>query len=479
MTTTMPGINQSTADGALAPPARDSSSTCLKVGTSTSGTANQVKGFAGNAASLVVAAYGDGDLPDEIRDHLVRSLGKYTLGVKGSAATAAVAGTLALLSGTGPTVPTLGGTPNEDAQARIKIISTGSETTATYQSSLDGGDTWSATKTASASAVALGNGSTVLFPVGTYTAGAVFGGDQTGPRNSLANVSTALDAGINGAEDWSFCHILGHPATPADLATLAAAVDAKMAAAPLMAKWPFAILEAPPVDPATIVSALASLAAPNVVICGGFAEVYDDADRQIEKKSIARPVAARIARNPISVSLMRNTSDTDIEALTGVRDILPTGATGTDGYNDSFLTPAMNNARLTTLMKWPGFTGFYVANSFTFSPMGSDYLELPNTRIKNRGRQVLYTAAVRHAQRKIPRIAGGFIDPRMAKFIESDMAGQLHTALVQDQHATKVAVSVNRNDNLASDPNLRAKARVQSVTRVGIIDVEFGFAVAL
>lgn len=478
MTTTMPGVSTSIANGGLGTPAVDATGVCAKIGTSTSGTANQPYLFAGNAAAAVTAALGDGTLPDDVRNHLLRSEGKPTLAIKGSAATAGSDGTVTQ-TGSGP-LPTLAGTANEDAELRIKIITGGTVGTATFQLSLDGGRTWRPTVKTAASYV-IDTGVTITFTAGTYVAAEVYSADLLSARNSVANIGTALTALINGPYGFGFAHILGHPATAGDLATLITAVDATMAGAPLMGKFPAgAIIEAPPVDPALIVTALASVTAPEVVVCGGFAQIYDDADKQIEKVNIGRAVASRCARNPISIAASRAKNDSDLEALTAVQSIYPTGSSGTDGYLDSFYLPALNNARLTTLMTYPGRTGYYTCNVFTLAALGSDFLEFENKRIISRAREVLYFAALRYIQARIRRNPStGFIEEAQASAMDRDYEKQLRVALMQDGHATGVKVVTNRNDNLAADPTLRMKSRIVAVTRARTIEVEVGLAVAL
>ena len=478
MSTAVPSVSVTASDGNLGVPSGDTTSVTALIGTATGGTANQVYTFQGNAGSLVKQTFTSGTLADWGRNHLLYSGGKQTLMVRGTGSTAG-SNSAVTASGSGPTV-TLTGTAIDDAELQMVVVSGGAIGTATVKFSLDGGRTFGPTRT-SASTLAIGNGVTANLAAGTYVAAETYSATLTGPRNSVADVGDALDALLNGSSRFGLVHLLGHPASGADLATLIAAVQPKMAAAALQAKFPaFAILEAPPVDPATIVTALASVDAPDVMVCGGFATIYDDSDRQIEKVSIARAVAARLARNPISVAPSRRADDSDLEALAGIRDIFPAGSTGTDGYLDSFLSPTLNNARLTTAYRIPGRVGSYVCNAFPLTSTTSDTFEAENKRVIARSREVLYDGALRHLQRRLRRNPQtGFLDEGQAIAIDRDLEQQLRTALVEDGHATAVRVVTNRADNLASDPTLRIKARVVAVTRARTIEVEVGLAVAL
>lgn len=477
MTTTVPGVTTSVADGQLGAVSPDRTGVAALIGTSTAGTANLVKAFAGNARSLVQSTYGDGTLPDWLINHLIGSGGKETLGVKGTGSTAGSNSAVAA-SGSGPTV-TLTGTATEDADLIIEIVAGGAVATSTFRFSFDGGNTWKPTRKTAAT-VALGNGVTAAFAVGTYFVAERYTATLTGPRNSVSDMGDAVDALLAYPSRFGAVHLLGHPADASALATLIAAFEAKIAAAPLMAKFPFGILEAPPVDPDLLVTALASVEAPNTVLCGGFAQVYDDADRQIEKVNCARIVASRVMRNPISVEASRNVTDSDLEALTGVRAIFPEGSALSSGYLNSYLAPALNNARVTTLMTHPGRTGYYTCNTFTLAALGSDLLELPNRRIMNRAREVLFDGAQRYLQGRIRRNkTTGYIEESQATLIDRELERQLRVALVQDGHATGAKVTTNRSDDLASDPTLRMKARVVAVVRGRTVEVEVGLARAI
>lgn len=478
MALAIPSITITTADGQLGGVAPDASGVVAIIGTSTSGTANQVYEFAGNAGGLVASTLGDGTLSDWVRNHLARSGGRATLAVRGTGATAGSNGTVTQ-TGSGP-LPTLTGTATEDAQLKITIITGGAVGTATFKYSLDGGRTYSATKTTAAS-YAIGNGVTIVFTAGTYVAAEVYSVTLTGPRNSVGNVGTALDALLNSGYSFGMVHILGHAADATDTATLIAAVQTKMASAGLQGKFPaFAVVEAPPVDPALIVTALGSIAASEVVIAAGFHQLSDTADNTIEFVSSARSIVPRLARNPISVEASRRQDDSDLDPLDGVVAIYPNEATGTDGYIDAFRLPSLNNARASTLLRYPGRAGFYVANVMTLAADGSDYSRATNKRVISRARQVLYVGAFRHLQRRL-RLdpSTGFIDEGTATAIDRDLEGQLFTALVSGGHASAVQVVTNRNDALLSDPTLRIKARIVPVGYAQAIEIELGFAATI
>ncbi len=467
------------SDGGTAVVGADGSASTGMIGTAASGTAGQIYPIAGTDTDVPAATFAGGDLPDQVVTHLLRSKGRRVLAVRGAGGAAGVAGAASLLSGTGPTVPTFTGTPNEDAEFRLKIISTGSQTTATYQVSFNRGRSWSATRTATAGAVAMGNGVSVTFPTGTYTANAVFGAAFTGPRNTLANITDAADSLIESPYRFGMIHVLGAPATAEDLFTLAAALEAKAEAAVALGKMFDFVLEAPAIDPALLVAEADGFAGKNVVIAGGWADLFDENDRRIEKVSYGRGLVPRLARNPLSVVAMRDQTDTALDPIFATESaIWPDEAlkTGADGYIDSARLPGLNDARFSTPWTIPGHGGSYEANTFTFADLTSDFSWYPNKRAANRGREVLYDLMWDRAKQRLPvDPTSGLMAAPTAVAIQRAANEALKSALVDGGHATGVQAFVNR----ASTSAIRIKARAVVVQHNRESTVDFGLALSL
>lgn len=476
MGTELFSVGMTLSDGGTGVIGADPSQTTGIIGTAADGTAGQVYPIAGTDTDVAASTFGGGDLPDQAVAHLLASKGRRVLGVRGAGGTAGVAGAMSLVSGTGPTVPTFTGTPNEDAEFRVRIMGTGSETTATFQYSFNRGRSWSATRLAGA-AIALGNGVSITFPTGTFTADAIFGAVFTGPRNTLSNVADAADALIESPYRFGMVHVLGAPATAEDLFTLAAALDAKAAAAVAVGKMFDFILEAPAIDPDLLVEEADGFEAKNIVVAGGYADIYDENDRRIEKLSFARSLVPRLARNKLSITAMRDETDTDVEPVLALESaIWPDTAlgTGADGYIDASRLPGLNDARFSTPWTIPGRGGSYAANVFTFASLTSDYSWHPNKRAANRGREVLFDLMWTLAQKRIPT-EDGQIAAGSAVAIQNAANSALKRALVDDGHATRVQCVLNR----ASTSALRLKARATVVQHNRESEVDFGLALSI
>jgi hypothetical protein len=473
----LPAVSITTLDGGLAVVKPSSAGISAKVGSCTSGTANQIYTFQGTDTQDVLDTLGEGPLVDAVCHQLIQSGGKTCHAVR---ATTTTAGTNSAVtaSGGGPTV-TLTGTPDDDYIVIVEIVTGGAVATATFKYTLDNGDNYSEVVT-TASTYLLPNGVTLNFAAGTYVAEETYSFTCTGPKMTSANVQTALDVLIDSAKPFEFIHICGTPANAADIATIAAAVQSKMAAAMGSHRYAFAVMETTQESPSTVAAAIASVSANRVMIAGGFCELSNDVSGRVDKRSVGRCIAARIARVPISVSLARNPGDTDLEAVPGIISLIPDGSTNSTGYYDAAEDSALHDARCTTLRHWDQLPGYFVTDGLMMTAVDSDFHRVQNRRVMDRACEITYLRALRYVQKKL-RIdtSTGYIAETQALAIENDLTAALRSALVDAGHASGARAVVNRADSLLSDPTLRIKVRIVPFGYANEVEVEIGFATTL
>jgi hypothetical protein len=476
----LPGVDVTVADGKTGVIVPDTSADSAKVGTSTLGTIGEVYSFEGTDTKKVRDTLGKGPLVDSIVHHLLASRGKRVRAVRGTGSTAGT-NSAVVRTGTGPDPgPTVTGAPDDDYQVRIKIITGGTVGTATFQISLDGGDTWGPTLTTAGYAV--GNGNTLAWTAGTYIAGDIYTYTCTGPKNTVSDVQAAIDALGASPLSWKFVHLVGFTDTAANCATMATAVHAKMAAMESLHRWRFAIVEAPPVSPSLLASAFASFVGERVMVAGGFCELTNDVSGRTDKRSAGRVIAARIARIPISVAPLRDPNDDDWLAVPNVVSLMPAGESTTNGYLDSLNDSSLDSARFSTLMRSEDENrpGFFIAHGNMMAAVTSDYTLVQHRRVMDRSLEVGHSRALRYTQKRLARDSStGFILEAQAKAIENDLKEALEAALVDEGHADFALAVTNRSDNLLADPTLRIKQRVGPKGYGDRVQLEAGFAVAL
>lgn len=120
-------------------------------------------------------------------------------------------------TGSGPLV-TVTGTPTIDVYGRVKVIAGGIVGAATFQYSLDGGATWSATITTAATYALTGTGLTLGFPAGTYVVGTTYAWTSTlsavtkvqayiDPPSHLGKAPNCVDVLVSSAAAYSLAPV--------------------------------------------------------------------------------------------------------------------------------------------------------------------------------------------------------------------------------------------------------------------------------
>ncbi len=447
-----------------------------KIGVSSAGVAGTTYPFAGTDPQSVIDTLGVGPLVDATIKHLLQSGGKPVLAHKATSSTAGSSSAVTQ-SGAGPTV-TLSGAPYDQGEGIAEIMLGGARGTATFRYTLDGGDTYSDVY-ATAATYVLPNGVTLNFPVGTYVLAETYSWTDTAPAMTLANVQAGFDALLLLADDCEFVHVVGQSASAADAATLATALQVKVEAAHAAHKYIFAVMEAPVDTPANLIAAFPSISAKFVAVCAGFCELLNDRSGSlIQKRSIGRVVAPRIARNPIDISLCRDVADSTLDAHADVIALVPVGAAASTGYYDEDKTGTLNDARFTTMRSIVGIEGFYITNFLTMAALGSDFEHGMRVRIICAAARAYYTWSLGQLSRRLRKVrATGYILPSVADGLESDARNAIAAAV--GFAVDGISVRINRADDLAADPTVRAKIRMIGPDWAQEIEAQLGFASSL
>lgn len=472
----IPASSGTIRDGGLGVLPEDTSATSWKIGSSSAGVAGTVYSFRGSDTQSVVSTLGYGPLVDATIHHLLKSGGKTVLAYKATASTAG-SNSAVVAVGTSPAL-TLTGAPYNQAQGVVQVVSGGVIGTSSFRYSLDGGDTYSDSIATAATYLIASLGVTLNFAAGTYVAGDSYTFTCTAPGMTTTNVSNALDDIIVSPRDAGFVHVVGVPTDAAGTAALTALLQTKMEAAHLAKKYIFAIHGSAAVDKALLIAAYPSIDAKFVVACAGFCEIIDDRTGQIVKRPSDYAIAARIARNPISVDPARDAADSGIDPLSGVRELVPVGSLASTGYHDESVTPGLNSARFATLMSFLGKSGYYVTNGSTMAAAGSDFGLVQFVRVILRASQLFYAWSLDNLSQRIRKDpTTGYIDLKVAAALEADASAYLRAGI--GAHVDGIQVVINRSDDLSADPTLRYKIRLVGPSYAKEISWELGLVSAL
>jgi hypothetical protein len=354
----------------------------------------------------------------------------------------------------------LSGNPLESYDAIVKFL-TGTTLlaggTATFQYSLDNGQTFSPVFALSTSGVFAIPGTGLTFtiadavssPVATVVAGDYYTWSSVGPAYTSTDVLAAVNALLADPRGWNFLHLVGRAASGTATITMAGVLQTLMSSAEARVRYAFAMMEAAPDTDANLISAQAAFVGNRVMICADVEHVTSPLTGTQKLRSTAWKTAARIVSIPIS------------QDPAAVEDG-PLGSTGpSTGLigRDEAVTPALNAVRYTTHRTFVGLIGIWVTNGLMMEQSGGDYDLVQYRRVMDRACEVAHTAAIFYLSKKVrvngkavklPAIPGGIAEED-AIAIEKNINALLRDEIVTPGHASACSVALSRTANLISN----------------------------
>lgn len=442
------------------------------VGSCSGGVAGQLYSYAGVDMARVVDELVDGPLVHQVVEHLVRSGGKTVYAYKGTTSTAGVAGSVTKSNGAAPTV-SLTGTPIDAHEMIIEMLSGGARATATFRFSTDGGDSWS-DEIVTAATYDLGTGVTANFAVGTYVDGDTYSWTDSAPQMTTTNVGNAFDALIASAIQVEGVHVIGQAADASGAVTMATLIGTKIDAAHAAHKHWWATMEMPAVDQDLLIAAFATFEYRWLAGCGGFCELIQQLGSAIQKRSSARVIIPRIARNPLSVQPMRDAADSDLDPVSGIASLVPEGSVAADGYHNEDSTPGFTAARIASLRTFTGRGGSYISHVPMFSASTSAIQTICDARVILAAATAYYAWSLTTLGKRLRRDREtGFILDQVADALDLAAEATLNTAI--GEHVDGLMVRVRRDEDLSVDPTLRANVRLMKAGYVFEVETDIGF----
>ncbi len=463
----LPDVAVTVRDGALGLVPNGLNGQLAVIGPCSSGTGNTPT-VVGDIQTLVTT-FGSGPMV-ELGAHVLQLAGGPIVAMRVTTAAAGVNGSITN-SGTGSSVLAVSaGTPKDDADVQVKITTAAAAVTSgagAYQLSLDGGKTFGAITTVPTSAaIVLGNGTTVTFGTGTLVAGDIYSFHCTAPAFTNTELATAMDALNTDSNTWFAVAVAGIPADAATWNAMFTTLDTKMTAAETTYfRYAFALIAAPDLTDAAIVTAAASNTSKRVGSPGGFDNLTSAISGNAYKRPLTWSVAARLAATRPSEDPGRVASG----PLQGVSAI----------GRDEAKTPTLDAARLTTAQTRMGLSGFYITQGRLMAAAGSDFTYIVNRRVVDLatavGRNVLQqyvneSFRVNSAQSSSP----GTILEQDARKVENRIDQAIRAVVVQPGDATDVSVVVDRTINILSTQNLKATIRVLPLGYARYITMDIG-----
>jgi len=469
---TVPNVRINEIDGALGIVPANLVTLHAFMGGALGGPLNTPAAFA--RVSDLVATFVGGPVVEAVALYIVQT-GNPAIVVRVPTTTTPVLGTVTH-TGTGAAVVTVDptSTPDDDYEVVLKIVLGGAVGTAgpTYQTSLDGGQSFSAT-------TALGTATNIVVggvKLALVAAEMLVAGDTYSVRVSAATwQGTDLTAGLEALRTTSLAWeqlIMVGAMVPAAAAVVDGAIAGFSNSPGKDCSWIGHVRvpntgESDSTYQAAMSTAWQGTATTYGTLCAAACRVPSGVSGRNYRRSPLFPVA--VAQ---SCSEEVNIADPNLGPLRGVsiRD-----ANGNLVEHDEAAMPGLDDSRFLSLRSIDGYEGVYVNRPLILSAHGSDFELIPHRRVMNLAKRTLRVYFVRRLNRPVRVAPSGFILEADALEIEGGALALLRSTLLAKPKASDVQFTLSRTDNLLSTKTLTATCRLVPLAYPEAITIEIGF----
>lgn len=353
---------------------------------------------------------------------------------------------------------------------QTRIATAGTLGTGVFQYSLDGGDNFSPNTLIPGSGVyVIPNSGIQLTFSGTFVATDVYSATITGPSCANQDVVDALNALKVDPRTWFMVHVVVTPTSAANAASLAAAVDAILAAMEGVFRYVGGLTECPQDSDiggsntdATAITAFASYGNTRMSVAIGDLELTSLLTGRSERRNVAWPYGARLA----SIAPGEDAGWIGRGPLPGVSSL----------KRDEAATPGLNDQRFVTATTMIGKQGFYITEPKTMAPTGSDFYLMQFRRVIDIVATTARAALLFYLGKsvRVDKVTG-FIDPKDADAIEAKVLAQIKAAVVATGDASDATFKLNRQVNLLSTSTQPTTTRVIPLAYLKQIQNDLGF----
>ncbi|MCM0757348.1 DUF2586 domain-containing protein [Sporomusa sphaeroides DSM 2875] len=457
-------VNILIKDGGLGIQPSSGTGTHAKIGVSSAGTIGEIVSV--TEGDQIAGKFGTGPLANALADsYMTGSRYMYTVRAEGDVS-GSIGQITASKSGTGTFAVT--GIPLDEYDVIVKIIDTGRFNSATFQYSLDGGDTYSKLITVPAGNgeyTVSGTGLKFTFtegqdePQNSFRAGDKFAFKTVAPTASVSSINAAIDALFESKYTFEGIHIVGISS-----ASLWAALAARADEAESRFRYLYFLAEARGLDPNetvdTWVNALltsgSGFSHPRVGVCAGRLEISDYFTGRVIERNGAGIFGGRVMK----CKVMESAGKVMLGSLPGVVSLRPVG------LNSGHIA-ALDEGRFITFREYEGLNGQYVTDFRLMASVVSDYQYGEYRRVMDKACRAVRIAGLRYKNAEAS-------DNGLNDF-EAYLRQPLNIMSSPDVgEITAGRVIIPRDQDILATSKLRVKVRIQPVGIMRDIEIEIG-----
>lgn len=385
---------------------------------------------------------------------------------------------------TGGCVPTADATvhPYDEYEAYVKVIVGGTVGVAgiTYQTSLDGGRTMSATKSlGTATSITITEGNVkFLLTSATLVAGDYWSCRTVAPVEGNTEFADALTAVGESSLAWDVLYapskMTGTQVGSVDTWLESLWAGQKHKAARLNARSP-SVGESEATYLASLTSDFSGTTSKRITVSAGYCEMQSGASGARRFRRSCGLITACRALSKTFVPWKNDLGQVDLGNVGADVRIRDENGNRKAGLHDELIDPGLDAVQFETLTSLPGFTGAYVTTPRVMAAVGSDYYLWQYTAVTNRAADACTQALMLRCRKPI-RVnpATGYITDAEARDIDRYVASYVRNAVGDAVSAFTFAIG--RYDNLlASNAKATAKLRIVPLAYPSGFAVEMGF----
>lgn len=433
-----------------------------------------------SSVSALVAGWGQGPMVEAAAFTLQNGGGP----VRVMRADTSVAGSNSSVtaSGGGPTV-SLAGTPNDAYIGQIRIRSAGALGVATFDYTLDNGETWSEIQTVpSGGSYAIPNtGITVTFDSGSYVLGETYSWTSTPPMWNSTDLAGAFNVLAASSLWWDFFVGCGAHADATAGAGIAAALQTHLNSLAASHRHKAGMIDAGIDSTSDVISSYASVVANRVLVAYGWARLQSAKPFPGWSRPRLRLVDA-VARQA-AVALI----STDLGRVAS--GVIP----GCDSVeHDEYLNEELDAHRITTARSYPGepgvsgLDGYFLTTGRIKSQAGSDFQLWQYRRMMDVACALVYAKQAQMINEGFRTKADGTISDEDAESWREEILDALNERFLRVKaangtfgHVSAVDYQIDRTNNIISSQTVQTALAIQPRGYAKFINTTLSFVASL